>query len=226
MTDSVLAVIPTLSTTQFATTKSEDFDFIGSILITMLDRVPKDVQCIVEYRLLSPSGVRNVDQAHQDAFDRLENPKKIVKRKGKAAASDTEKQPKRPRRLRKLVQSFDSENELSDTQHIPNSPHDVPITENLEDVPPTKPSPPPLSPPHDPTPKTTPHSSPQSTPERSPLRNTNTQKSPSLSPKQTTIPYSPHDNPPSDDDEEEDILVNDDQDDLSDFLESPSTVKL
>ncbi|KAI3709029.1 hypothetical protein L2E82_38736 [Cichorium intybus] len=226
MTDSVLAVIPTLSTTQFATTRSEDFDFIGSIPITMLDRVPKDVQCIAEYRQLPPSGIRIVDQAHHDAFDKLENPKKIVKRKDKAAASDTEKQPKRPRKLRKLVQSYDSENELSDTQHILNSPHDVPITDNLEDVPPTKPSPTPPSPPHDPTPKTTPHSSPQSTPERSPLRTTNTQKSPSLSPKQTSIPDSPHNNPPSDDDAEEDILVNDDQDDLSDFLESPSTVKL
>ncbi|KAI3779187.1 hypothetical protein L2E82_08773 [Cichorium intybus] len=226
MTDSVIAVIPTLSTTQFATTKSEDFDFIGSIPITMLDRVPNGVHYIAAYRQISPSGIRAVDQTHQVAFDRLENPKKNVKRKGRTAASDTEKQPKRPRRLRKFVQSYDSENELSDTNPIPTPPRDVPIADDLDDVPPPKPSPPPQSPPHDPTPKTTPHSSPQSTPERSPLRPTNTQKSPSLSPDQTSLPNSPHNNPLTDVDEEEDILVNDDQDDLSDFLESPSNVKL
>ncbi|KAI3765950.1 hypothetical protein L2E82_15997 [Cichorium intybus] len=225
MTDSVLAVIPTLSTTQFATTKSEDFDFIGSIPITMLDRVPNGVNCIAAYRQIPPSGIRDVDQTHQVAFDRLENPKKNVKRKGKTAVSDTEKQPKRPRRLRKFVQSYDSENELSDSHPIPTPPRDVPIADNLDDNPPPNPSPP-QSPPHDPTPKTTPHSSPQSTPDHSPLRPTNTQKSPSLSPKQTSIPHSPLNNPPTDIDEDDDILVNDDQDDLSDFLESPSNVKL
>ncbi|KAI3790935.1 hypothetical protein L2E82_04384 [Cichorium intybus] len=225
MTDSVLAVIPTLSTTQFATTKSEDFDFIGSIPITMLDRVPNGVHCIAAYRQIPPSGIRAVDQTHQVAFDRLENPKKNVKRKGKTAVSDTEKQHKRPRRLRKFVQSYDSENELSDSHPIPTPLRDVPIADNLDDVPPPKPSPP-QSPPHDPTPKTTPHSSPQSTPEHSPLRPTNTQKSPSLSPEQTSIPNSPLHNLPTDVDEDEDILVNDDQDDLSDFLESPSNVKL
>ncbi|KAI3505833.1 hypothetical protein L1887_28119 [Cichorium endivia] len=223
MTDSVMAVIPTLPTTTFVTTKAEDFEFIGSIPMTMTKRVPNDVQCVVEYCKKTSSVVRPLDQKDQEAFDKLENPKKVVKRKGKGATSDREKPTKRPRKLRKQVMSHHSEDEHSDDQHITNPLQDDQGDNEGRDTIVDTTQPPP-SPPHDPTPKTTPYSSPKPTPNNSTIPNATIHKSPSQSPKQNTDSSPKPQDPHSEEEEEEDVLIYDDQDDLADFMESPFNV--
>ncbi|KAI3510706.1 hypothetical protein L1887_17839 [Cichorium endivia] len=223
MTDSVIAVIPTLPTATFVTTKAEDFEFIGSIPMTMTKRVLNDVECVVEYCKKISSVVRPLDQKHQETFDKLENPKKVVKRKGKGANSDTENPTKRPRKLRKLVMSHHSEDEHSDDQHIINPlQDDQGDNEGRDTI--TDTTQPPPSPPHDPTPKTTPHSSPKPTPNNSPIPNATIHKSPSQSPKQNTDSSPKPQDPHSEEEEEDDVLIYDDQDDLADFIELPFNI--
>ncbi|KAI3508246.1 hypothetical protein L1887_23252 [Cichorium endivia] len=130
MTDSVMAVIPTMPTATFATSKAEDFDFIGAIPMAMLNRVPKDTPCIVEYCKLTTFVVRSIYETLQQAFEKLENPRKTTKRKGRGAASDTEKQPKRSRRLRRMVMQPHSEYEHSD-DHIVTNPLDDDLDDNI-----------------------------------------------------------------------------------------------
>ncbi|KAI3780092.1 hypothetical protein L2E82_09979 [Cichorium intybus] len=218
MTDSVMGIIPILPTASFVTTKVDDFDFIRTIPVEMTNRVPSTVECVAEYCKLEPSGVRPLDKKHKEAFEKLENPKKVSKRKGKGSTSETDKLVKRPRRLRKIVLSTHSEQHtVSNLVQGTLGPN-----EDEEDIGNTGLKP--LSPTHNPTPKTTPHSSPKPTPNNSPIQNTNTQKSPSPSPKQTTIP-SPNQQNPLSEEEEEDVPVYDDLDDLADFIESPFNVR-
>ncbi|KAI3700156.1 hypothetical protein L2E82_44775 [Cichorium intybus] len=194
MTDSVMAVIPTLPTATFVTTKVEDFKFIGTIPMAMTSRVPSDIKCVVDYSQKTPFIIRPLDEKHQVAFDKLENPKKVVKRKGRSAASDTEKPAKRSRRLRKLVMPHHSEDKHSDYQHIIN-----PLEDDMDDndeISTTEKSPPQKSP-----------------PDNSPPR-----KSPS--PERTTNP-SPKYQDPNSEEEHEDVLIYDDQDDMADYIESP-----
>ncbi|KAI3505860.1 hypothetical protein L1887_28169 [Cichorium endivia] len=128
MTDSVIAVISTLPIATFITTKAEDFEFIGTIPMEMISRVLNDIKCVVDYCKKSCFAVRNLDEKHQLAFDKLENPKKIIKRKGRGAASDTEKPSKRSRRLRKLVMPHHSEDDHSDDQNVTH-----PLEDDMDD---------------------------------------------------------------------------------------------
>ncbi|KAI3522316.1 hypothetical protein L1887_11854 [Cichorium endivia] len=154
MKDSVMAIIPTMPTATFATSKAKDFNFIGAIPMTMLDRVPKHIPCIVDYYKTTTFAVRNLDETLQQAFEKLENPRKITKRKGRGAASDTEKQPKRSRILRKMVMRPHSEDEHSDNHIVTN-----PLDDDLDDNDNTNQRPPTPTPEH--TPKRTPTVSPK-----------------------------------------------------------------
>ncbi|KAI3780423.1 hypothetical protein L2E82_10404 [Cichorium intybus] len=241
MTDSVMSVIPTLPTATFITSKAEDFDFIGDIPMAMLDRVPKDVNCIVDYCKKTTFSVRNLDDKVQLAFDKLENPRKVTKRKGRGAASDTEKQSKRSERLRKMVIQPQSEDDNSD-DHIVTNPLDDDLDENKgphqrppSPTPETTPKPtPPVSPKHQTPPKspTLHQSPPKSPPPKSPPRqesppNSPSQKSPprkSPTPEATTHNSSKIQEPTSEQ-EDEDVLIFDDQDDLADYIESPFNVR-
>ncbi|KAI3752475.1 hypothetical protein L2E82_24508 [Cichorium intybus] len=187
MTDSMMAVISTLPTVTFTTSKVEDFEFIGAIPMEMLNRVPNDVKCVVDYCKQTRFTVRNLDEKHQLAFDKLENPKKVIKRKGKGAASDTEKPSKRSRRLRKLVMPHHSEDEHSDDQNLTN-----PLEDDLDEHADGEPSKEPFQRPPTPTPETTPKPTPPSSPKSPPHQPTPPNSPPPKSPPhQPTPPNSP-----------------------------------
>ncbi|KAI3510617.1 hypothetical protein L1887_17749 [Cichorium endivia] len=229
MKDSVMEVIPTMPTATFTTSKAEDFEFIGAIPMTMLNRVPKDTPCIVEYCKSTTFEVRNIDDTHLQAFEKLENPKKSIKRKAKSASSDTEKQPKRSRRSKKTVMQPHSEDEHSDDneQHDQRPPSPTPEHSPKQHTPPPsppkQPTPPP-SPPKQPTP-----------PKSPPLQQTPSPKQPNKSPKHhspnpnkpsptKSTPKSPSFREPTSEQEDEEILIYEEQDEFADFIESPFNV--
>ncbi|KAI3508217.1 hypothetical protein L1887_23223 [Cichorium endivia] len=212
MTDSLMAAILILPTATFVTTNLKDFKFIGSIPLEMTNRVPNGVQCVAAYCKLPPSGDREITPELQEAFDKLENPRKV---KTKNPTPPSEHEESEGRTLSDPVKGALGPNkEEDDTGNIGHTP---------------------LSPPHDPTPKTTPKSTPKPTPNNSPSPSRKTslkptppnspphstkptpQNSPSPSPKNTTIPSPTHQSPPS-----EEMLFYDEQDEV----DSPFTVRL
>ncbi|KAI3700355.1 hypothetical protein L2E82_44981 [Cichorium intybus] len=228
MTDSVMAAIPILPTSTFVKTNSKDFEFIGSIPLEMTNRVLNDVKCVAAYCQLPPSGLRPIMPKLQEAFDKPENLKKVVKRKRKGSTSETVK-PTKPRKKIKKAKSPTPPSEpeesegrtLSDPVNGAQDKNEEDDTRNIDQKPP--------SPLHDPTPKSTPKPTPQPTPNNSPFPSRKTspkptpQNSPHDSPKNTTNPSLNDQNPPSD---EEEMLFYDEQDEVTGFVHSPFDVRL
>ncbi|KAI3791031.1 hypothetical protein L2E82_04572 [Cichorium intybus] len=229
VTDFVMATIPILPTGTFVTTNSNDFEFISSIPLEMTNRVPIDVKCVATYCKIPPSGLRLITPKRQEAFDKLENPKKVVKRKGKGSTSETVK-PTKPRKKIKKAKSPTPPSKIEESEGRTLSDplkgnqggnKEEDDTRHIGQKPP--------SPLHDPTPKSTPKPTPNPTPNNSPSPSRKNSpehtphNSPSPSPKNTTKPSPTHQSPSSD---EEEMFIFDEQYDVTGFVDSPFNVHL
>lgn len=73
----------------------QNFDFVGSILDALLEKVPLDNAVIRAYRTIPSSGVRPIPTESQKIIDEGDKLKCGGKRKAKSTTSETVKTPKK-----------------------------------------------------------------------------------------------------------------------------------
>lgn len=84
MTDSLMAEIPMMQTTTFVTTDPRNFDFVGSILEAIMEKVHLNNAIIRTYHKLPASGVQDIHTDLKKIIEVGDLPKRGGKKKAKA----------------------------------------------------------------------------------------------------------------------------------------------
>lgn len=100
-----MAEILTLQASTFVMSDPKNFDFVGSILIKMLKKVPLDNAIVRDYRKLISSGVRPMPIEHRKLIDECNKLKRGGKRKAKAAPSESVRVLKKTKKPTKKLRS-------------------------------------------------------------------------------------------------------------------------